>query len=331
MANQGNPNHAPAGAPGGIGGQFVSGPQAGGETEQEQQQAQAPVKKKATTKGKKKATFKKKAAPTLKSSDALAQMFAKLQDINQSINVPPLSTVKELEDNIEKFFSKQIINHIDSLDGKAQDCSAYQFHPKSNPRVCLNIYTCVFGKYRYPDNHAHYVDDATYQKMAADVNNYSKVYRGISSLGQKRKDILDSYVSNDINNLDIYGNGCYGTNVYTTLSPEYARSYGTPIYGLVDKNARSIFSNTLENMQSSLDTTTIVQKVEAHLINQGLEQNRANQIARHFGQALKNDISLLAILLGYDYQYGDGAYASAKNHHQRNILNLSKWYIRREF
>ena len=76
MANGGNPNHAPAGAPGGIGGQFVSGPQSGGETEQKQAKTKKTTKSKATTK------FKKKPVPVLKSDPrafkAISDSFVRL-------------------------------------------------------------------------------------------------------------------------------------------------------------------------------------------------------------------------------------------------------------
>lgn len=343
MANKGNPNHAPAGAPGGTGGQFVSGPQSGGETEQEQQQAQAPVAKKTTTKGKKKVAFKKKAAPTLKSGDALAQMFAKLQDISQGINVPLLNSPEEVEQNIEKFFSKQVIGHLDRLYGKAGGwCSADQFHPKSNPNVDLNLFTCVFGKYRYKDNHAHLISQEDYNKMAADTTHYRKVYRGFTSEGEKRANIIKSYITPDINNIDIYGNGVYGTNVYT--STDYSYSYNSyagrqdskVLYCLVDRTANKIETGKLRTMRDRSFTRhydyntgksikpplriSLENKIENHLIANGIEAERAKNMAKDFGETLERDESLLAILLGYDYQVSSSG-------QQRNILNLDKWYI----
>lgn len=338
MANQGNPNHAPAGAPNGTGGQFTSGPEAGGATEQKQ-----PKTAKKTTKGKKKASFKKKAIPTLKSADALAQMFAKLQDINQGINVPLLNSPEEVEQNIEKFFSKQVIGHLDRLYGKTGGwCSADQFHPKSNDNVTLNLFTCVFGKYRYKDNHAHLISMDDYNKMSADVNHYRKVYRGFTSEGEKRINIIKGYITADINNIDIYGNGVYGTNIYTATDYNYSymhyanRQDSKVLYCLVDRTAKKIETGKLQNMiyrsfSRDYDYNTnkynkqplrasIEQKIENHLVANGIEQGRAHNMAEDFGQTLERDPSLLGILLGYDYQVSSSG-------QQRNILNLDKWYI----
>ena len=316
-----NPNHAPEGAPNGTGGQFISKAQAAG-ISQDNEQEQASNSEVEPKKAKKKS----KPQPTEKAENSLAAMLARLQDLNSGIQVGPLNSVKEVEANIDKFFSKQVTSHLDRLVGKSTGCSSYQFHPASNPYVCLNIFTCVFGKYRYPDNHAHLISKEEYDKMALDRSRFELVYRGISSQGEKRQKILESYGTADINNLDIYGNGMFGTNVYTTTSLSYARSYGTPMYGLVDRNARTIDSDVLARMQygiDNLDKNKMISRISAKMQQYGLSPERADSIANYFMKSLRGDESLLAILLGYDYQTSDG--------HQRNMLNLNKWYIRKEF
>lgn len=336
MANKGNPNHAPAGAPGGTGGQFVSGPQAGGETGQEQKTTTKTVKK--ATKGKAKSKFKR-VKPSLKSEDALALMFAQLQDINQGINVPLLSSAQDIEQNIEKFFSKQVIGHI----SREWDNGKGYIHPKSHPNVSINMFTCVFGKYRYKDNHAHLISFEEFNKMAADTTNYRKVYRGFSSTGERRANILKSYLTADLNNLDIYGNGVYGTNVYTSTDYNYSLAWyagnddSKVLYCLVDRNANKIEETKLKSIQQQFfkgriwdDNTyeykdnplmvSIKKKVAAHLINNGIDQDKAQKMSNKFADTLQNDESLLAILLGYDYQVSSRG-------QQRNILNLDKWYI----
>lgn len=339
MANGGNPNHAPAGAPNGTGGQFVSGPESGGGAEQKKDNKSANAKK--STKGKGKANFKKKVAPVLMSEDALAQMFAKLQDINQGINVPLLNDPKDIEANIEHFFSKQVIGHLDRLFAKDRWGQEGYFHPNDNPNMSLNLFTCVFGKYRYKDNHAHLISLDDYNKMAADTNNYRKVFRGFSSEGARRAKILNGYLTPDINNLSIYGNGVYGTNVYTTTDYQYAKNYADyddnkVLFCLVDRNAKKINERTLNQYKMMFSSniwndetnqyeqnplsSSIANKVSNHLIKNGIDPEKAQRMGNSFVRQLREDESLIAILLGYDYQISSSG-------QQRNILNLNKWYI----
>ena len=309
--SKGNPYHKPAGSP--DGGEFTSGPESSDGEKTEEEDPDLAVLEELGL-----------------SIDDLPGFVDELEDLNQVSSIPPLNSLQEVEDNIEQFFSKRIVSTLDRMVGADSTCSSYQFRPKANPHVYLNIFTCVFGKYRYQDNNAHYISDEEYNQMSKD-HNFWKVYRGITSTGQKRQNILDSYTSFDIDNLDIYGNGIYGTNVYTTLSISYARSYGSNlIVGLLDKRARSIHSDTLENLLSYFDFSNIENRVSAHLKNMGLTDERAQKIAHSFRRAAENDISLIGILLGYDYQYGDGTYDGYRDH-QRNILNLGKWYIRKEY
>jgi len=332
--NKGNPNHAPKGAPGGTGGQFVSGPESGAEPV-----AETKKKKASASTAKKKAPFRKKVQVDLSKLDS---MFAKLQDLNQAISVGPLSTAEELEQNIEKLFSKKVIGHIDRLYGKGNEYEKGIFHPESNPNMNLNLFTCVLGKYRYPDNHARFIPEDEFNKLAADKEHYTMVFRGFTSEGEKRRKILKGYGTIDIDNIDIYGNGVYGTNVYTSTTYEYSlRHYagGNPnkvLHCLVDRNARKVFTGDLQrecnqklkshydyNLHKEVETplmTSIKTKFEQHLINNGIEQTRAHSMAKDFGKSLENDVSLFAVLLGYDYQVSESG-------NQRNILNLNKWII----
>lgn len=334
MANKGNPNHAPAGAPGGTGGQFVSGPEAGGGQEQKQTTA------KKTTKSKGKAAPKfKRVKPTLTSPDALAQMFAQLQDINQGINVPLLNDAQDIEQNIEKFFSKQVIGHL----SREWDIGHGYIHPEAKKNISLNLFTCVFGKYRYKDNHAHLISMDDFNKMAAQTDKYRKVYRGFTSEGTARANILKGYLTPDINNLTIYGNGVYGTNVYTATDYQYSLNWyanyddNKVLYGLVDRDAKKIEESKLRNIQQQFlqgriydwktnsyndnaITASIKQKVINQLMNNGIDQEKAQKMSAKFADTLAQDMSLVAILLGYDYQV-------CSRGQQRNILNLDKWYI----
>lgn len=300
------------------------------------------AKGKKTGKGK----FVKKPKPVVKtiSETSAFDFAAAIRDLNQPISVGPLNSVEEVSDNIDKLFSKQVINHIDKLYGLTEGerwTEPWQFHPKANPKVNLNLFTCVLGKYRFPDNHAKMMNEVDFNRLAQDTEKYTRVYRGISSTGDKRAAIIKSYITADINNLDIYGNGCYGTNIYTTLDESYAYSYADYdrtkiIYGLVDKDARVVRSSSLsQNMSKIRDTwdgsigksrksplmETMKQKLVNHLQSNGIETSRAQEIGDGFEEALKSDISLMAILLGYDYQISD-------NGRQRNILNLKKWIIK---
>lgn len=289
--------------------------------------------------------FQKKPALKVKEGFSLADMFAKLQDINSGINVGPLNTAEELEDNIEKFFSQQVINHLNRVWGSSKSYCAdkWQFNPPGNDHMNLAIFTCLLGKYRYPDNHAHLLKPADFDKLAADTENYTKVYRGFTSTGERRKEIMKTYLTADINNLTIYGaNTCYGTNVYTSTKYEYSlNNYanGDParvLHCVVDRNARKILDENLmkevRKIQDDYDynkgnyvekplMTSLKTKLESHLINNGINPERAHEMAEGFKENLQQDRSLMAVLLGYDYQISAGG-------QQRNILNLKKWYIR---
>ena len=164
-----------------------------------------------------------------------------INDINQCSNVPFLSTSTEIEQNIESFFSKPVIEKIDSLYGDPSNvgCASYQFRPKSNPHIRLEIFPNVLGKYRYKDNRAHIVS-------AEEFDNYkgTKIYRGISSSGEKARSIVNSYGKIDLDNFDYYcpnGGNCYGSNIYTTVDKWYAQRYagysGTLIEGKIDESS----------------------------------------------------------------------------------------------
>ena len=288
--------------------------------------------------------FQKKPALKVKEGFSLADMFAKLQDINSGISVGPLNTAEEVEQNIEKFFSKQVIGHLDRLWGtnKSGWGEKWQFNPKAHPDVNLALFTCVLGKYRYPDNHAHLLSPTDFAKLEADTEHFRKVYRGFKSEGEQRKNIIKSYITADINNIDIYGNGCYGTNIYTSTSYNYSLGYADykaekVLHCLVDRDARKVrsedLSKEMSKVQDDYDWNTskytkkplaisMKNKLEAHFINNGIAPDRATEMADGFISNLQHDISLMAILLGYDYQI------SERHDSQRNILNLKKWYIR---
>lgn len=264
----------------------------------------------------------------LKGDKKFDDIVSRLNDINQVSNIPKLSSASDIEQHIEEFFSKEVTQKIDSMYGNSQGCASYQFHPKANPRVSLNLFTCVLGKYRYKDNHAHMVNVEEQNQLRRNPNfNLTAIYRGITSTGEKRRNILKSYVTMDLNNLDIYGNGMYGTNVYTTVDYNYAYGYaGSPdnvIKGYLNtKGAYSLTDGQLYNIGNSLSENNIRDKVKNKLLQNGLPDDRATRISKSFAKSVTSDISLVAILLGVDFQVSE--------QHQRNILNLSRWYIREE-
>lgn len=250
-----------------------------------------------------------------------------INDLTQCSSVPFLNDAKQIEENIEKFFSKIVTEKIDSLYGKSEGCASYQFHPKSNPRMVLEIFPNVLGKYRYKDNHAHIISPEEFKKMYYS-GAFVKIYRGISSSGEKAKNIVNNYGIIDLNNFDYYcpnGGNCYGSNIYTTTSQSYAQSYagwgGTLIEGLLDeKTSRWLTYDSVARIMYKIDGDVITKKVSEQLQKNGLDQTRAERIAKSFGKAVKNDTGMVAILMGLDYYVADG--------HQRNLFNLSKWTIK---
>ena len=288
----------------------------------------------------------KKPSIKMKQGTNLQGLIDRLNDLNQVANIPQLRSARDIESNIENYFSKQVSDKLNEMYGMSSNCASYQFHPKANQNVDLNLFTCVLGKYRYKDNHAHLLSQEDFDKLlspndfnilmnqfsgygyygsanAGTIKDLQPIFRGITSSGEKRQNILKSYGTMDLNNYDIYGNGMYGTNIYTTVNINYARSYGQPMYGILDtRGAYYMTENQIRTIQSNIDVTSLGQRVEQKLLRNGLTQDRANRIANSFIKAIKTDMSLVSVLLGLDFQVCD--------RHQRNILNLNRWYIRNE-
>ena len=288
----------------------------------------------------------KKPSLKMKGGMNLQDLVDRLNDLNQVAEIPHLRSARDIENNIEQFFSKQVSDKLNEMYGMTAGCASYQFHPKANSNVSLNLFTCVLGKYRYKDNHAHLVNKDEFDKILsindfnilmnkfsgygyssrvdlAQVNDFQPVFRGITSYGQKRQDILNSYGTMDLNNYDIYGNGMYGTNIYTTVNINYAKSYGTPIQGILDgRNAFYMNERQIRSIQSNINDSGMQDKIKNKLLQNGLSENRSTRIANSFVKSMHSDMSLVAILLGLDFQICDN--------HQRNILNLNRWYIRNE-
>ncbi len=264
----------------------------------------------------------------IKTSIDVQELKKTLDDFNQTSNVPRLYSARDIEDNCAQLFSKNVTNHINELYGKSSDVSSYQFHPKANPHMTLEIFPNVLGKYRYKDNHAAIVDIEKFNELLYS-GQYEKIYRGISSRGQKAIDIVSSYGKIDLNNFDYYcpnAGNCYGSNVYNTVDRNYAMSYagygnGTLINGLLDnRNSWHMRYDDVIRIKNSIDSNKVFTNVQAQLEKNGLDTARAQRIAKSFSNAIKNDAGLVAICMGLDY------YISAN--HQRNLFNLKKWIIR---
>lgn len=288
----------------------------------------------------------KKPTIKMKTGTTLQGLVDRLNDLNQVANIPKLRSARDIEDNIENYFSKQVSDKLNEMYGMSQNCSSFQFRPKANQNVCLNLFTCVLGKYRYKDNHAHLVSSEEFDKIlspnefniatnqfsgygyygssnAATIKDFQPVFRGITSSGDKRRNILNSYGTLDLNNYDIYGNGMYGTNIYTTVNINYARSYGQPMYGILDtRGAFYMTENQIRSIQNNINVVGLEQRVEKKLLSNGISEDRAKRIASSFIKSIRSDMSLTSVLLGLDFQVCD--------RHQRNILNLNRWYIRNE-
>jgi hypothetical protein len=267
-------------------------------------------------------------------------MISRLNDLNQCANVPKLVSARDVENNIENYFSKQVCNKIVELYGNSDNCSSYQFRPKSNPNKVLEIFPNVLAKYRFKDNHAHYIDERAYQQMLYQPNSdYIKIYRGMSSQGEKAQAIMDSYCDASVDRFDLLcpnSGNCYGSNIYTSYNIRVAQNYagrgsfgygGTVIYGILDKkNAHTMEYEDIEEVQYNLSTRqqTIESKVSQKLLSMGVDESKSSRIAHSFAYAVSHDIGLVAILLGIDY------FAAPDGQSQRNILNASRWYINKD-
>lgn len=293
--------------------------------------------------------------PKFKIKSDASKILGQLSSMNEVSKIPVLQSAQDIYENIERFFSKATIEKIDQFFGKTPDCSPWQFHPKSAPNVSLPIFPCIIGKYRYKDNHARLVSREEFNQLIANdqynsiVRNYYQsaygssrtakqvlslqpVFRGITARNrQDLSNIIDSYVVMDYNNFDYYGGGCYGSNVYTSVDKHYSesyassyRGYGHMIYGILDtRGARYLNDDNLQSIQYMLRGYNLSSRIEKHLIQNGMEENRANQIAKSFEYCARNDLGMCGILLGLDF--------SVSEDHQRNIYNLARWNIRKDF
>lgn len=269
----------------------------------------------------------KKPTLKLKNTVSLDDLVARLDDINQVANIPRLNSARDIENNIEQFFSKQVCSKIDELYGKTSDVSSFQYHPKANPHKTLEIFPNVMAKYRYKDNHAHYIDYATYSR---NPNRFEYIYRGMSSTGSKAQAILDGYCDANLGAFDYLcpdGENCHGSNVYTSIYQSTARGYagggGTIIYGLLDKNSSYYMGeSSIYRIQQNINYDGMEDRISQAMAKNGIEQTRAQRIAHSFCRALAKDVGLCAIMLGCDFFI-------ATDSEQRNLLNLSKWYIRK--
>lgn len=313
---QGNPYHDEEG-------KFTSADDAGAKKELELQK----IEQKAQLKtGADLSTFKK---PSIKMKEGmtLQGLVDRLDDINQVSNIPKLKSARDIESHIEQFFSKQVCHKIDELYGKTSDIASYQYHPKANPYKTLEIFPNVLAKYRYKDNHAHYIDNGTY---ARNPNNFERIYRGMSSSGSKAQAILNGYCDANLGAFDYLcpdGGNCHGSNIYTSIYKSTASSYagydGTIIYGLLDRNSSYYMGErSIDLIQRNINFDGLEDRITNAITKNDIDFARAQRIAHSFCKALAKDVGLCAILLGCDFFI-------ATDTEQRNLLNLSKWYIRK--
>lgn len=267
----------------------------------------------------------------IKEGSSLNDLFARLNDLNQCANVPKLFSATDIENHIEEYFSKQVCDKIVELYGNSPNCRSYQFRPKGNPNKVLEIFPNVLAKYRFKDNHAHYIDENEYIKLSNN-SEYLKIYRGFSSTGAKATNIIDGYVNPSLDSFDLLcpneGNA-HGSNIYTSYSPSVARNYaggyGTIIYGVLNQhNAYVLPESTLKIVQRKLNINSIENKVEQKLLSSGVDDAKSKRISHSFALALSRDVGLVAILLGADY------FEAADGQMQKNILNASRWYINKD-
>lgn len=327
---KGNPNHDEEG-------KFTSAGNAGSKSETDKPKLKVTLKKDLNLdilNTKKENVIKPKISPQNR-----ADLLEKLEDMTQLQRIPVLRNSKDIENNIEKFFSNQVIGHIDRLFGQSSDCADYQFHPKANKSIRLDIFPNIIGKYRYKKNHATIMPAVDFEKMLLSdrEGRFERQYRGIPERGEDAMNILKNYCSTDNDNFDFYcpcGSNCYGSNIYTTVRINYAKEYarlddnsrrwnqtpGTLIEGCIDSSGSHLTYDEVRRIKDSIDGNVIKEKVERTLISKGMEPNRANKIATSFSKSIKTDCGTVAVLLGLDY------YIAA--YHQRNLFNLSKWIIK---
>lgn len=243
-----------------------------------------------------------------------------LRQSKQVSSIPFLQSAKDIEEHLEDYFTKEVIDNIDSKFGKfIYDYKFYNLRTDPDQRCGVNIFAACIGKKRWANNYLKIIDKSEYDKLLINPN-YQPLYRGLRGDDTMFETIANSYSSKE--NEMIYGSvggTCYGIAVYASTRRGEAISYAGNnekhvMHLVLDKNARTMNYNKLLNIRNELNRNkgAIVQKVENLFLNHGIEPSRAKTMANSFGITM-NDEGFVAMLCGVEWYNDNDSYHMIEN------------------
>ena len=262
----------------------------------------------------------------LKGNASLEDARERLSRHNQVASIPFLSSANDIEQHLDKFFPKEVIQNIDSVFGKFSIPYKY-FNLRTDPhqRCGCNIFAAFIGKKRWQNNYIRLIDQSTYQQLSSN-RSCTQLFRGLRGTDTDFETIANSYSS--IENPMIYGSvggTCYGIAVYASDERYEARSYADGnsrhVMDLIlDRNAKTMSYNNICRIRNDLQNrkSYIVPKVEQIFVDNGIEPSRAKQMAASFGITI-GDEGFVAMLCGVEW-YQSGSY-----HMIENLGSLYRW------
>lgn len=251
----------------------------------------------------------------------MSELKNTLNSIHQVSSIPPLNSARDIEEHLEQYFSKEVIDSIDSKFGKFKiPYKYYNLRTDPEQKCGVNIFAACIGKRRWKNNYLKMVDKQEYNNLY-NTYNYTKIFRGIEAWTDENYNLIaDSYSSKE--NEMIYGSSggtCYGIAVYGSTWISEANGYAErrddrhTMYLLLDKRARTMGYNTICSIRNDFSRKgdTIVPRVEQIFLKHGIEPSRAKQMATSFGYTM-NDEGFVAMLLGVEW-YNSGSYHMVEN------------------
>ena len=257
----------------------------------------------------------------LKGNASLDDARQQLARHNQIASIPFLSSANDVEQHLEEFFPKEIVENIDSYFGKySVPYKFFNLRTDPNQRCGCNIFAAFIGKKRWKDNCIKIIDSNEYFKLSSN-RNFQLLYRGLNTrTDDEFNTIADSYSSKE--NLTIYGSvggTCYGIAVYASSSQYEARGYAggnsRHVMNLVlNKNAKTMSYRNICRIRDDLQyrKNSIIPKVEKIFLDNGIEPSRAKQMAASFGISL-GDEGFVAMLCGVEWYTDSGSYHMIEN------------------
>ena len=244
----------------------------------------------------------------------------RLQKSKQISSIPFLSSAYDVEENLENFFTPEIINNIDSKFGKFNIPYKY-FNLRTDPqqRCGVNIFAACIGKKRWPNNYLRLVDYQEYDRLLTNYR-HRPLYRGLRGSDTEFETIANSYSSKE--NEMIYGSvggTAYGIAVYASNyrseAVSYAGGYRDHVMDMIlDTNARTMSYSQICRIRNDLSNRkeVIRPKVEKIFIDNGIEPSKARQMAVSFTDYTLTDEGFVAMLCGVEW-YQSGSYHMIEN------------------